>query len=458
MNSYSLARAVGCATVALLLFLFAQQTVSTQSLDSAVIEGTVCDLQHQPIAAADISATSESAHVKLSAKSDTDGKFSLRLPPETYSVTVSLSGWRDSSRRISLVSGQTISVQFLLEKSSPSAQTNPSNAGEFSDAPSYIVSGVTDPTNLGGHGSDTVVRTKESLAKATASLNNSDLAVEERRAAELQKGPDTAELHALLGDIAESEARPLDAVQEYQRAAAMAPTEAHLFALGAELLLHGAVEPAAKIFADGTAKYPTSTRLALGRASTLYVLGRDAEAAKLFAAACDINPADPQPYLFLGRLQASSKSEPLAWTERLARFANANPANAVAPYNYAVALSKDRDPDAQASSIESLLRKAVALDPKFGAAYLQLGIFYATRGEFHKAIPEYQNAIANTMLPDEAHFRLAEAYRHTGEREKAKEEIRLYLQISKQKSQQIQEERNKIPQFVYTLRDTPTTP
>ena len=62
------------------------------------------------------------------------------------------------------------------------------------------------------------------------------------------------------------------------------------------------------------------------------------------------------------------------------------------------------------------------------------------------------------MLPDEAHFRLAEAYRHTGEREKAKEEIRLYLQISKQKSQQIQEERNKIPQFVYTLRDTPTTP
>lgn len=458
MNSYSVTRAIGCATVAVLLPLLALQMVSAQSADSAVIEGTVCDLRHQAIAAAEISATSESGHVKLSAKSDTEGKFSLQLPAETYSVTVSLPGWRNSSRRISLVSGQKFSVQFLLEKVSPSGKTSPPTTGEFSDAPSYVVSGVTDPTNLGGHGSDTVVRTKELLAKATASLSNSDINAEKRRAAELKKGPDTAELHALLGDIAESEARPLDAVQEYQKAAAMAPTESHLFALGAELLLHGAIEPAAQVFADGSAKYPTSTRLALGRASTLYVLGRDAEAAKLFAAACDIQPADPEPYLFLGRLQASAKSEPADWTERLARFAKANPRNAVAQYDYAVALSKEGDPEAYAALIESLLRKSLELDPQFGAAYLQLGVFHATRDQFRRAIPEYQKAIANTVLPDEAHFRLAEAYRHAGQPERAKEEIQLYSQISKQKSKQTQEERNKIPQFIYTLRDSPEKP
>ena len=43
-------------------------------------------------------------------------------------------------------------------------------APEFYDQPSFTVAGVTDPSNLGGHGSDTTVRTKESLAKAAASL------------------------------------------------------------------------------------------------------------------------------------------------------------------------------------------------------------------------------------------------------------------------------------------------
>jgi tetratricopeptide (TPR) repeat protein len=458
MNSHPFARVIGCVTVAMFLAIIAVKTVSAQTTDGAMIEGVVCDLQHQALAAADIIAISESGNLRLSAKSDADGKFHLALPAGTYSVSVSLPGWRDSKRQISLASGQRFSVQFLLEKVPSSGQTSPSSAGEFSDAPNYIVSGVTDPTNLGGHGSDTVVRTKESLAKATASLNNADIAREKQRVGELQKGPDSAEIHELLGDIAESEGRPLEAVGQYQKAAAMAPTEANLFALGAELLLHGAAEPAERTFIDGEGRYPFSVRLALGRAAAVYVLGREDEAAKLFAAACDVQPANAEPYLFLGRLQASTKSEPAGWSERLARYATANPTNAIAQYNYAVALSKETDPEAHAALIESLLRKSLELDPKFGAAYLQLGVFYATRDEFRWAIPEYQKAIANTVLPDEAHFRLAEAYRHAGQPEKAKEEIQLYSQISKEKSQQTQEERNKIPQFVYTLRDSPKKP
>ena len=37
---------------------------------------------------------------------------------------------------------------------------------QFFDQPQFAVAGVTDTTNLGGHGSDTVVRTRETLAKA----------------------------------------------------------------------------------------------------------------------------------------------------------------------------------------------------------------------------------------------------------------------------------------------------
>ena len=445
------------AVAAAILSQLALAAALAQATKSGTIEGSVADLQHHPIAEANIRTISSDKH-ETSTNSGTDGRFRIELSPGSYSVTVSLAGWRESSREVSLTPGQTLSLQFLLEKAGPSTDRGTATSlGEFADAPNYTVSGITDPTNLGGHGSDTIVRTKESLAKATASLGNSDISAEKQRVAELRNGPDTAELHALLADIAEREGRPLDAVNEYQKAVAMAPTEANLFSLGAELLLHGASEPAAETFAHGTGKYPNSTRLALGHAAALYSLGKNSEAAKLFAAACDINPAEPEPYLFLGRLQTVEKSEPPGWTERLARFASAHPNDAIAQHNYAVALTKGSDAAERASSIESLLRKSIELDPKFGDAYLQLGVFYASRGDFAKAIPEYRNAIANTQLPDEAHFRLAEAYRRTGQPDKAKEEIQLYSQISKQRTQETQQERNKIPQFVYTLRGSKTS-
>ena len=44
---------------------------------------------------------------------------------------------------------------------------------EFFDEPQFTVAGVTDGTNLGGHGSNAVVRTKESLARDIASLSAS---------------------------------------------------------------------------------------------------------------------------------------------------------------------------------------------------------------------------------------------------------------------------------------------
>ena len=49
----------------------------------------------------------------------------------------------------------------------PATVTSPA----FFDEPRFTVAGVTDTTNLGGHGSDTVVRNREALAQATASLS-----------------------------------------------------------------------------------------------------------------------------------------------------------------------------------------------------------------------------------------------------------------------------------------------
>ncbi len=323
---------------------------------------------------------------------------------------------------------------------------------EFSVEPTFTVAGVTDPTNLGGHGSDVGMRTKESLAKATVSLNSANIEEEKKRVAALRNGPDSAELHELLGDIAESEGHSLEAEREYERAAKMEPTEANLFAWGAELLLHRALEPASEVFTKGHQLFPRSTRILLGLGVTSYGRGLSKEAAEQLAAACDLDPTDPTPYLFLGKIQSAEKIEPPGWTERLKRFASLNPENALAHYYYAVALTKDAQSTESSALVESSLLTAVKIDPKCGDAYLQLGILYATRKDLAKAIAAYQKAIETVPSSAEAHFRLAAAYRLTGDAAKARQEMELYDQISKQKTEQSERERHEIQQFVYTLR------
>src|SRR5882762_9859555 len=53
----------------------------------------------------------------------------------------------------------------------PVAKATPSEAPQFYDEPQFTVAGVKDPSETGGHGSDTVRRTTETLAKETVGLN-----------------------------------------------------------------------------------------------------------------------------------------------------------------------------------------------------------------------------------------------------------------------------------------------
>jgi Tfp pilus assembly protein PilF len=74
-----------------------------------------------------------------------------------------------------------------------------------------------------------------------------------------------------------------------------------------------------------------------------------------------------------------------------------------------------------------------------------------------EAITHYQKALQIDPQMQEAHYRLAQAYRQIGESDKAKEELRIYGQLTKESAQKQDRERREIKQFVYTLRDQPAT-
>jgi tetratricopeptide (TPR) repeat protein len=314
---------------------------------------------------------------------------------------------------------------FGQEQSSPQSSADPP---QYFDDPKFIVAGVTDPSQRGGHGSDPVLRSTESLVKETAALRT------------LAPGGTSA------ADSAEKQGNALEAVRAYQRAAELHPTESNLFDWGTELLTHRAADQAVEVFTKGHRLFPRSTRTLLGLAVALYSRGSYDQAAQRFFEAADLNPKDPAPYLFLGKISNGPLTESPGFDERLERFARLHPESAWANYYYAASLPRT-SPKARA-----LLEKAVRLDPKLGDAFLLLGSVYADEGNLPQAIAAYQSAIAASPQMEEAHYRLAMAYRKTGETDKARKELELYKELSRQSAQQFERERAEIQQFVFELK------
>jgi tetratricopeptide (TPR) repeat protein len=312
------------------------------------------------------------------------------------------------------------------------------------------------------------------LALAYADAGNPDRARTQARNLLLRRQEaqkDKADLHHLLGRIEERLGNPLEAVREYQRAAELDPSEPDLFDWGTQLLTHRALEPATAVFTKGNRLFPKSVRMLVALGVTWYARGSCDQATQYLVSASDLDPGNATPYLFLGKMQTVETALPEASVDRLGRFARLQPDSALANYYYAVGLWKQpgnqpsgsADSDTERSArVESLLLKAVHLDPKLGAAYLQLGILYSQRADFSRAISAYEQAIEvspKEVSPqldetlEEAHYRLAQAYQRTGDKIKAKEQLQLHDELAKKTKEDRERGRREIQEFVISLQN-----
>ncbi len=341
-------------------------------------------------------------------------------------------------------------MDLTLDLARPSEpQKSPLAEPAYFDEPHFTVAGVTDTTNLGGHGSDVIVRNREALARETVSL----------RKPPADNQPDSiAQQHHRLADSDEKLGKPLEAVREYQRAAELNPSESNIFDWGTELLLHRAAEPAIEVFNKGNRLFPQSIRMLTGLAAALYAQGFYEQAMQRLCEASDVNPGDPEPYLSMGKIQAVEATRSAAIAERLERFVKLQPDNALANYYYALSLWKlghSTQDVLQMARVKPLLERAIHLDPKLGLAYFQLGILYSDEKDLANAILAYQQAIAASPQLEQAHYRLAQAYRQAGKTSEAQAELRLYEQISKEEADEIERQRHEVQQFVYELQGQP---
>ena len=276
----------------------------------------------------------------------------------------------------------------------------------------------------------------------------------------LEQIKNTGELHNLLAQIDEKSGEFLPAVNEYEAAAHMDPSEGNLFDWGSELLLHRTYEPAIDVFQEAVKRYPNSPRLFIGLGMARYSRGTYDEAVKALLTAADLNPADPRCYLFLSKAYDSSPNQAQDVIQRFRRFSELQPGNALALYYYAMSLWKGKraeDPGSDLREVESLLQKSVALDPKLAEAHVQLGNLYADHHEYAKSIPEYTKALeVNPNLPD-AHYRLGQDYVHVGQKDRAQAEFEVYQKQRAQHLAEVDKERAEVQQFVYAAKAAPST-
>jgi tetratricopeptide (TPR) repeat protein len=530
---------VGALMTLLLPIAVAQQS-SPKYSGGVTIQGSVLSFDGKPVSDALVSLERSDSPGAVETKTNAAGAFKFSsLSTGNYRLTAGRSGSRSPTIEITASSEHDMErVDLVLRRAglTPDSATSSAlgaQAMQFADQPNFTVAGVTDWTAVGGHGSDSTLRTSEGLASETLKLkpestdkgtasspsdvseekesesellaalasapssfdanhrlgklylrigrypeaipllesayridpaNNrnrydlasayegaGDLSRAHARILELLAKHQSADLHRLMGELDEKLGDPLSAVHEYEQAAKLNPSEPNYFEWGSELLLHRAVWQAQEVFHKGADAYPKSARMQTALGTALFAGASYDEAALRLCDASDLNPSDPNPYIFMGKIQMAAPNSLACVEPKLARFVQQQPGSSIANYLYAMSILKHQEqfPDKYAAQhAESLLKKAVTIDSKCGEAYLQLGIISASQRYFDKAIGFYTKAIeADPQLAD-AHYRLGVAYDRTGQPAKAKQEFELHDQIKHRQAEATERQRREVKQFL----------
>jgi tetratricopeptide (TPR) repeat protein len=390
------------------------QQPDPQYRNGVTIKGNVIDSAGKSIDDASVWLEQEGTLKHMETKTDAAGVFGFTaIPPGRYLLSAEKSGRKSHSTVVALAQGNQKDIDLIIEVSpdirsdSSAPPPSPTQAMEFSDKPNFTIAGVTDWTAVGGHGSDSALRTSEDLARETLTLkpdrsnrlgpalpndaskenesesklrtalasapgsfdgnhqlgefyfhagryresiplllaayqvdpamddNTYDLALAYKEVGdfsrarelvrELRTHKNSADLHRLAGELDEKLGDPLAAVQEHELAVRLDPSEQNYFEWGSELLLHRAVWQAAEVFRNGAKLFPKSPRMLTALGASLFAAALYDEAALRLCDASDLNSTDPEPYIFMGKIEKEAPTPLPCVEQKLARFLQKQP-------------------------------------------------------------------------------------------------------------------------------------
>src|SRR5262249_14243550 len=146
-----------------------------------------------------------------------------------YTVRAEKAGFRGVSfGPFTLRAGQNTRIDLQFEAPQREAIGAASDPPQFFDPPQFTVAGVTDAMNHGGHGSDAVSRTTQSLTDELSSSNREAAPAgpaegEASLRATLQRNPEDFDANLGLGMLLASAGKPQEAVPFLERASRLHP-------------------------------------------------------------------------------------------------------------------------------------------------------------------------------------------------------------------------------------------
>jgi len=400
--------------------------------DSGAITGTVKSPSGAAVAGAKVTLLPEENASRPSGQAgpaaptgtivltDAKGHFTFAaVPPGNYTIEIESAAFPKSSRtHVVVAAGARVVADF-----SP----GPGRADDgfsYDDSAQFKPSAVNAAVDPGGYSAANEVDSYSLMLDYVQS--EAALSDHGTPGTQALNGPAQARVQAQTNPPAPPTAAERDAWNESQ-----------FLSRGSDLLLHRDLAASVESFQAGVTRFPNSARLATGLGISLLARGQYERAIASLLRATDLAPSDSRLYLVLAKAYLGSPTPGGEVLQRLARLVTLDPKNPQAPYYYALALAKGgpdgpgatRDATAASEQIESLLRSALALDPNFADAHLQLGIAYASRSNYPAAIREYQSAARLKPSFAAAHYRLAQAYSRTGDKAAARNELGLYERL-----------------------------
>lgn len=241
-----------------------------------------------------------------------------------------------------------------------------------------------------------------------------------------------AVLLRLLAIAYEASGSSQKAAAEYRRAATLDLSSENLFACGVGMIGLGTADEAANLFASATNAHPDSAKLWMGLGIAQDLQKRKTEAIPSLLRAISIDPNNLSAYSFLAGLSGVSPETDAQIRDALAGLVVARSESAVAHYDYALALWRQRaisPVTATAAEIESQLRLALTKDPKMTRAHFLLGMQYADSGNYENAATELREAVQADPVNAQAHYRLAQVYRRDKKDDLANKEIAEFMAL-----------------------------
>ena len=156
----------------MLVWVAAPVMICAQGSGGAV-EGVVRDAEKRPLSDVKVSLDDQVEGRTQAARTDATGHFRFSgVAASTYLLRARKPGYLDKTEG-PFAAGRgetkTLNLEMAAEKAA-AKEKSATQAMEYSDEPQITVAGLTDPSNVGGHGSNVTLPTKEALARQTALL------------------------------------------------------------------------------------------------------------------------------------------------------------------------------------------------------------------------------------------------------------------------------------------------